>query len=154
MATTRACHKQAGVCGWIVADFETLEAVSALVHRQWSNWARYMLDNLTEENKARWQKQIDTTYLDLPETQKDSDRAWAALYLFLIASREKEMNIKDQKESTFGEVNKIISSLAKTDTNDDAGYRLALRHVKQEVDKLQQEYKADLDSFGSGIADI
>ena len=64
------------------------------------------------------------------------------------------MNIKDQKESTFGEVNKIISSLAKTDTNDDAGYRLALRHVKQEVDKLQQEYKADMDSFGSGIADI
>jgi len=154
VATTRTCHKQVGACGWIVADFETLEAVSALVHRQWSNWARYMLDNLTEENKARWQKQIDTTYLDLPETQKDSDRAWAALYLFLIASRENEMNIKDQKESTFGEVNKIISSLAKTDTNDDAGYRLALRHVKQEVDKLQQEYKADLDSFGSGIADI
>ena len=137
-----------------MADFETLEAVSALVHRQWSNWARYMLDNLTEENKARWQKQIDTTYLDLPETQKDSDRAWAALYLFLLASRENEMNIKDQKESTFGEVNKIISSLAKTDTNDDAGYRLALRHVKQEVDKLQQEHKADMDSFGSGIADI
>ena len=79
MATTRACHKQVGACGWTVADFETLEAVSALVHRQWSNWARYMLDNLTEENKARWQKQIDTTYLDLPETQKDSDRAWAAL---------------------------------------------------------------------------
>jgi len=140
-----------------VADFETLEAVSALVHRQWSNWARYMLDNFTEENKARWQKQIDTTYLELPETQKDSDRAWAALYLFLIASREKEMNIKDQKESTFGEVNKIISSLdnaVRPYGEDGDGYRLALRHVKQEVDKLQQEYKADMDSFGSGIADI
>jgi hypothetical protein len=71
---------------------DTLEAVAALVHRQWSNWARYMLDNLTEENKARWQSQIATAYLDLPETQKDSDRAWAALYLFLLD------NIKDTQE--------------------------------------------------------
>ena len=64
------------------------------------------------------------------------------------------MQIKDTRETIFGEVNKIISSLAKTDTNDDAGYRLALRHVKQEVDKLQSEHKASMDSFGSGIADI
>jgi len=65
-----------------------------------------------------------------------------------------EMRIRDTREETYTEVNKIISSLAKTDTNDDAGYRLALRHIKSEVDKLQSEYKAGLDSFGSGIADI
>jgi len=144
------------VYGTTVADFETLEAVAALVHRQWSNWARYMLDNVTEENIARWQRQIDTTYMDLPETQKDSDRAWAALYLFLINSRKDNMHVqlKDQKVETFNQVDKIISSLAKTDTCDDAGYRLALCHIKNEVDKLQSEHKASMDSFGSGIADI
>lgn len=67
-----------------MSDFTTLEAVAALVHRQWSNWARYMLDNLTEENKDRWRKQIETSYEDLPETQRDSDKAWASLYLFLM----------------------------------------------------------------------
>tara|TARA_R110000824_G_scaffold374057_1_gene564529 strand:+ start:284 stop:703 length:420 start_codon:yes stop_codon:yes gene_type:complete len=139
-----------------VADFETLDAVAALVHRQWSNWARCMLDNVTDKNIARWQRQIDTTYMDLPETQKDSDRAWAALYLFLINSRKDDMHIqlRDQKEETFNQVGKIISSLVKTDTCDNAGYQLALHHVKSEVNKLQNEHKADMDSFGSGIADI
>jgi len=139
-----------------VGDFTTLEAVAALVHRQWANWARYMLDNVTGENIERWQRQIDTSYLDLPETQKDSDRAWASLYLFLTDSRKDDMHtqLKDQKEETFNQVDKIISSLTNTDTCDDSGYRLALSHIKQEVDKLQREHKAVMDSFGSGIADI
>ena len=140
-----------------MADFTKLEAVAALVHRQWSNWARYMLDNVTDKNIARWQKQIGTTYMDLPETQKDSDRAWAALYLFLLDTIEEgnEMQIKqikDTREATFGEVNKIISSLAHCSTVPD--YNLALTHVKNELDKLQDEHKADMDSFGAGIADI
>ena len=140
-----------------MADFETLEAIAALVHRQWSNWARYMLDNVTDKNIARWQKQIDTTYMDLPETQKDSDRAWASLYLFLLGTIKEgnEMQIKDTREATFGEVNKIISSLAdESGTGNNPAYQLALSHVKSEVDKLQREHKANMDNFGSGIADI
>ena len=142
-----------------MADFETLDAVAALVHRQWSNWARYMLDNVTDKNIARWQRQIDTTYMDLPETQKDSDRAWAALYLFLINNRKDDMHIqlRDQKEETFNQVGKIISSVAQRmqcDEELNAGYQLALARVESEVNKLQREHKADMDSFGSGIADI
>ena len=137
-----------------MADQETLEATAALVHRQWANWARYMLDNLSEENITRWQKQMHTTYMDLPETQKDSDRAWAALYLFLLDTikKEKDMQLVDQKDKTYNEINKIISSLAHCSTKSD--YKLALTHVKNELDKLQSEHKADMDSFGSGIADI
>ena len=137
-----------------MTDMDTLEAVAALVHRQWSNWARYMLDNLTEGNIARWQKQINTSYMDLPETQKDSDRAWAALYLFLLNTIKEgnEMQIKVTRETIFGEVDKIISSLAHCSTVPD--YKLALTHVKNELDKLQDEHKANMDCFGSGIADI
>ena len=36
-----------------------------------------MLDNLTKENIARWRQQIDTTYQDLTEHEKESDREWA-----------------------------------------------------------------------------
>ena len=97
---------------------------------------------------------MHTTYMDLPETQKDSDRAWAALYLFLLDTikKEKDMQLVDQKDKTYNEINKIISSLAHCSTKSD--YKLALTHVKNELDKLQNEHKADMDSFGSGIADI
>ena len=36
-----------------------------------------MLDNLTEENVARWRQQIEMDYQDLSESEKESDRQWA-----------------------------------------------------------------------------
>lgn len=56
---------------------ELIEKLAALEHKQWAHWTRYMLDNLTEENIARWRRQIDTDYQDLPEQEKASDREWA-----------------------------------------------------------------------------
>jgi hypothetical protein len=53
------------------------EELAALEHEQWAHWTKYMLDNLTEENIARWRKQIDTPYSELSEKEKDSDRVWA-----------------------------------------------------------------------------
>lgn len=54
-----------------------LEALAALEHEQWAHWTQYMLDNLTPENVARWRRQIETSYADLSEREKESDRAWA-----------------------------------------------------------------------------
>ena len=53
------------------------ELLANLEHQQWAHWTKYMLDNLTEENIARWKKQIETDYSDLTEKEKDSDRVWA-----------------------------------------------------------------------------
>jgi hypothetical protein len=138
--------------------FNKLEEVSALVHRQWCNWARYMLDNLTEENKARWYKQIDTSYLELPETQKDSDRAWAALYLFLLNSDNQNANesiakVKNMEQGIYKQINNILTTLEKNQSGDKA-YRQVLTDIKREVNKLQSESKASMDNFGAGIADI
>lgn len=138
--------------------FNKLEEVSALVHRQWCNWARYMLDNLTEENKARWYKQIDTSYLELPETQKDSDRAWAALYLFLLNSDNQNANesiakVKDMEQNIYKQINNILTALEKNQSGDKT-YRQVLTDIKREVNKLQSESKASMDNFGAGIADI
>ena len=138
--------------------FNKLEEVSALVHRQWCNWARYMLDNLTEENKARWYKQIDTSYLELTETQKDSDRAWAALYLFLLNSDNQNANesiakVKDMEQNIYKQINNILTALEKNQSGDKT-YRQVLTDIKREVNKLQSESKASMDNFGAGIADI
>lgn len=56
---------------------ELVEKLAALEHEQWAHWTRYMLDNLTEENIARWRQQIKTDYQDLSEKEKNSDREWA-----------------------------------------------------------------------------
>lgn len=54
-----------------------VEKLAELEHIQWSHWTKYMLDNMTPENIARWRRQIETPYSELSEKEKDSDREWA-----------------------------------------------------------------------------
>lgn len=60
------------------------ELLADLEHRQWAHWTRYMLDNLTDENIARWKRQIATPYDQLTEKEKDSDREWADKVITLL----------------------------------------------------------------------
>lgn len=60
------------------------EQLAALEHEQWAHWTRYMLDNLTSENIARWRQQIETPYTELSEKEKESDRRWADKVLSLL----------------------------------------------------------------------
>ena len=53
------------------------ERLADVEHEQWAHWTKYMLDNLTEKNIARWRTQIATPYSELTEKEKDSDREWA-----------------------------------------------------------------------------
>lgn len=50
------------------------EALAALAHEQWSGWTEHVLDNLDEVHIAGWKRQIATSYDDLSESEKDSDR--------------------------------------------------------------------------------
>ena len=59
------------------------DRIAALEHEQWAHWTKYMLDNLTPENIAQWNQQIDTPYSELTEKEKDSDRVWADKVLAL-----------------------------------------------------------------------
>jgi hypothetical protein len=61
-----------------------LEELAALEHEQWSHWTRYLLDNLSPENIARWQRQIETPYRELSEEEKEKDRIWARKVLATI----------------------------------------------------------------------
>lgn len=65
-------------------DTDLREKLSALEHDQWAHWTQYMLDNLTDENIARWKKQCKTEYKNLSEKEKDSDREWADKVIDLL----------------------------------------------------------------------
>ena len=51
-----------------------VEKLAAYEHDRWSHWMRWMFDNWTPENIARWKEQMVTSYENLPEHSKESDR--------------------------------------------------------------------------------
>jgi hypothetical protein len=61
-----------------------IEKLADLEHRQWIEWTKYMLKNLTDKNISKWKKQIKTKYQDLPDNEKWSDRRWATKVIKLI----------------------------------------------------------------------
>jgi len=68
------------------------EELAELEHEQWAHWTRYMLDNLTHQNKIRWAVQLATPYSQLSEKEKDSDRIWADKVLEIF--KEKIQNVQ------------------------------------------------------------
>lgn len=67
-----------------MASRDVIERLAELEYQQWAHWTQHMLDNLTEENVARWRRQIATPYGELTEREKDADRKWAQKVLDLI----------------------------------------------------------------------
>lgn len=57
-----------------------IEELAELVHDEWAHWTKYMLDNMTPENIARWRRQIETKYCDLSPEEMESDRIWARAF--------------------------------------------------------------------------
>ena len=70
---------------------ETIEALAKYAHKAWSGWMKYLFDKSTKNEDgtvtipqwavARWERQMNTEYDDLPESEKKSDRA-EARYMF------------------------------------------------------------------------
>ena len=70
------------------------EKLAALAHRQWSGWMRYMLSEGTHHVDgsitlplplvARWMRQMNTPYKDLPESEKNADRYEADKVIGLV----------------------------------------------------------------------
>lgn len=51
-----------------------IEKLADSEHERWSRWMRWMFANQTDENIARWKRQMETPYSELTEKEKDSDR--------------------------------------------------------------------------------
>jgi len=73
---------------------ELRERLAALAHERWSHWMNQLFSKavftpdgecvLGAEDVARWRRQCRTSYAELPEGEKASDRAEADRYLTLL----------------------------------------------------------------------
>lgn len=61
-----------------------VEALAKYAHDAWSGWMKYQIGRSKHEFLARWIRQMNTEYKDLPEEEKESDRAEARKILALV----------------------------------------------------------------------
>ncbi len=74
------------------------ESLASVQHDIWAHWMRYLLSVCERSNDGRyiipaemanrWEKQINSVYIDLSEKEKDSDREQADKVLRLLESFE------------------------------------------------------------------
>jgi len=70
------------------------EQLAAYAHEAWSGWMKYLYQHtsinrdgqviISPEQSRRWTRQMDTPYADLPENEKESDRAEADKMLAIL----------------------------------------------------------------------
>lgn len=73
---------------------QLLEELAAIEHQRWAHWQRYVHDNgkpqpdgsilLPADLVERWERQINTSYSSLSESEKDSDREQVRKYFPLL----------------------------------------------------------------------
>lgn len=72
-----------------------VEELAYAVHASWSRWMRYVFQQggklqrdgtftISAEKVDRWLRQVHTNYDDLPESEKESDRKEARVYLEVL----------------------------------------------------------------------
>ncbi len=75
-------------------ESELREALAAYAHEAWSGWMNYLFEKSARNPDGtvtipawaveRWTRQASTAYTDLPEQEKESDRAEADRMLILM----------------------------------------------------------------------
>ena len=70
---------------------ELREELADLAHKQWSGWMEYLFSKGTKNEDGsftitawaveRWERQVNTDYKDLSESEKDSDRKEADKFI-------------------------------------------------------------------------
>jgi hypothetical protein len=60
-------------CG---SERAVVERVAEVEHEQWMAWSKNVAPEVSPERRARWRK-LWVPYKDLPEEEKEKDRAWA-----------------------------------------------------------------------------
>lgn len=73
----------------------TIDELAAVEHERWAHWQRYMHDKgerrpdgslvLPRDLIERWEAQIATSYADLSEAEKESDREQVRRYIPLVS---------------------------------------------------------------------
>ena len=89
------CAEEARREAFFDASGAMLEVVAEECHKQWAGWTEYLLSKclpipsgnlvLGLEWKDRWMRQVNTSYAELSEPEKDSDRREARKILASLA---------------------------------------------------------------------
>jgi hypothetical protein len=98
----------------IVDDHVLRERLAALCHEQWSGWMRYLFEHcslIPETFAIRWKRQMNTTYSDLPENEKDSDRQEANRVLVLLQQHVRAPSPDSIAEKAERATRRIINGL-------------------------------------------
>jgi hypothetical protein len=85
---------------------ELIEKLAAMEHGSWSHWMKYLFSKCSEnpddgsmtippDLAARWQRQADTSYADLSEREKQSDRNRVNLILPIIEEYKRTSPIEE-----------------------------------------------------------
>lgn len=91
---------------------ELREKLAEYAHEAWSGWMRYMFKNggaeyqlfdtglrawvMLPQKQERWQRQMNTPYADLPESEKTSDRDEADKMLTIVDSKAQLIALEDK----------------------------------------------------------
>jgi hypothetical protein len=75
---------------------DAVEQLASVEHERWSHWQRYMHSKclrlsdgsllVPAELVSRWESQFKTSYADLTDQEKESDREQVRRYLPLVAA--------------------------------------------------------------------
>ncbi len=55
------------------SEEDLIEALAALEHERWSGWERYR-ERASPEKEKRWKRLRETSYTDLTDEERESDR--------------------------------------------------------------------------------
>ena len=77
-----------------IARAALVDQLAAIEHERWAHWQRYMHGKGIRQNDgalvipadlvARWERQIETSFPNLPNEEKESDREQVERYLPII----------------------------------------------------------------------
>lgn len=139
-------HTVAGECGKCKADknlgedAQLIEKLAAIEHERWADWQKWCHKILREncpspkleEVLERWDKQIETSYANLSEKEKQSDRDQVIRYW------ESLLQWRDQNVQTarIDEINRYMDVFASV-LSDAQGTYLAVRY--RELHHLKKE---------------
>lgn len=75
---------------------ELLERLAAVEHERWSHWQRYMHEKATRnpdgsltvpaDLASRWERLMETSYTELTDEERESDREQVRRYIPLIVA--------------------------------------------------------------------
>ncbi len=127
---------------WLQTRHALIEQLADIEHQRWADWQNYMHGKcgghpdgslrIPEELVSRWNKQAKTSYSELSEKEKESDREQVRRYLPLLEAAISRAIAQDRQEL----MGKIDGMMPETRTGQQIGYVQGLMDCKDLLTKI------------------